>query len=461
LPALCGFSVRISSVVWPVLLATALFGAAMAGLLAQPVDETLAQGPDTADVVVQFSSGDVTVKDISFSEPISGLAALKLTGLEVITEEFGFGIAVCSIEGVGCPASDCFCDPTNFWNYQYWDGSAWQDHQSGATTSVISDTAVEGWAWGPFVTSPSPAPVALAANAALDWLRTQQSPVNGGYGPTGEAKFSGSGIDVLIGVNANSLNGKSWRRYPGSPSLFSYVFGNSPGYAKIGPAEFGKLAVGLAAADDACWPVTINDPAYNAATGAFSVDPGRQAWTILGMRALERPVPVTATEYLKGLAKPGGGWAWFESPIPTQEPEVDGTALVIQALVAAGEPLTSPAIVDGLNFLAASRNESDGGFPNTAGGLINANSTAYAIQAIIAAEQDPLTGTWGVGGSNPVDYLIGLKKEDGSIAYRTGLEGDLLATRQAVPALLRSPLPTRRQSLPACPASYFPVVMKN
>ena len=54
-----------------------------------------------------------------------------MTGLDEVTASFSWGSAVCSIEGVGCPATDCFCDPNKFWSYNYWDGSAWQGVYGG------------------------------------------------------------------------------------------------------------------------------------------------------------------------------------------------------------------------------------------------------------------------------------------------------------------------------------------
>ena len=101
---------------------------AVTALLAWPTDKIQADGSDAAHMVIQFEPGDVIVRPVLFTAPISGLKALELTGLEVITNDFGFGVAVCSIEGVGCPAESCFsCDPLGrSWANTQWDGAQWQ-----------------------------------------------------------------------------------------------------------------------------------------------------------------------------------------------------------------------------------------------------------------------------------------------------------------------------------------------
>ena len=85
----------------------------------------------------------------TFTEPISGLAALEQSGLDITVADTSFGPAVCAIEGVGCPADNCFCDANRYWAYSYADGADWQSYPVGASQSVISTTgAIEGWFWG-------------------------------------------------------------------------------------------------------------------------------------------------------------------------------------------------------------------------------------------------------------------------------------------------------------------------
>src|SRR5215212_8847672 len=92
-------------------------------------------GPlNTADVVVQFGDGLVVTRRITFTGTISGLEALRRTGLTLV-EKNG---AVCRIADTGCAAGqDCFCScplsgPCLYWSYNRWNGSAWVSSSQGA-----------------------------------------------------------------------------------------------------------------------------------------------------------------------------------------------------------------------------------------------------------------------------------------------------------------------------------------
>ena len=82
------------AVAWGTALVTALLG----GLLLLPATDTQADGPDTAHIVIQFDEHTTIVRPISFTAPISGLAALQMTGLTQVISTTSFGSAVCSIE---------------------------------------------------------------------------------------------------------------------------------------------------------------------------------------------------------------------------------------------------------------------------------------------------------------------------------------------------------------------------
>jgi hypothetical protein len=92
----------------------------------------MAQAPNQATVIVQFDDQARVVRSIEFTAPISGLTALQWSGLHVVYSGTRFGPAVCSIEGVGCPATDCFCNAGKYWGYNYWDGDSRQGYAVGA-----------------------------------------------------------------------------------------------------------------------------------------------------------------------------------------------------------------------------------------------------------------------------------------------------------------------------------------
>ncbi len=410
----------------------------------------------TAHVAVQFAPGDQMVREITFTTPISGLLALQNSGLQVVTQDYGGGfIAVCSIEGVGCPASNCFCD-TRFWSYEYWDGSAWQGYPVGASQSTVSDGGVEGWRWTEYgVGSLPPAPHLVAAQAALDWLAGQQSASTGGFG--GDS----ASVEGLLAFSANHLPADELRRDPAALSLMGYWLGKGAPYAQKGVSEAGKLATGLAASQG-CWPYGTQTPEdyYNPADGQYTADAGPQAWAMLGTAALGETVPLTATQQLASQQQADGGWEWTPGGWGGGT-DTNTTALAIQALVAAGASPTATQVISGLNYLHAAQN-SDGGFPydpdSPWGTASDANSTAYVIQALRAAGIDP--ATWQMGSADPFSYLLAMQLPEGSFEWQAGYGANLVATAQAVPALLGRAYPFSASSLAGCPVSFLPLITK-
>jgi hypothetical protein len=322
------------------------------------------------NVIVQFSDSDLVARAITFTAPISGLRALELSGLEVVTATTSFGPVVCSIGDVGCPADNCFCGGSVFWGYKSWDGDAWQDYMVGAGDSVLGDGAVEGWRWGEWGSAMWPARPVTAAQQALNWLRPRQSLTDGGYGGD-----SGS-AEALLSIGANGYAASEWRRQPDAPSLASYWLGRAPAYSRAGAANAGKLAVGMIATE-MCLPRNTMQPSafYSETSGIYAIGAGPQSWAILGTEALSETVPANATRYLKRLAQPNGGWEWG----PGWDADTNATALALQALIATGEPLAPAVITQGLAYLKSAQN-ADGGFPhdpNSAWSTASdANSTA-------------------------------------------------------------------------------------
>jgi len=437
-------------------------GLALVFLLSAAVAAARPAGPNSPAsgvVIVQSGDHDLVARPITFTAPVSGLRALELSGLKVITASFGWGTAVCSIEGVGCPAQNCFCDSNTSWNNNYWDGNAWQIYQVGAEQSVVNDGAVEGWRWGGWGAAMWPARPVTAALQALDWLRPLQSPADGGYG--GE---SGS-AEALLSIGANGYPADAWRRQPGAPSLAGYWLGRAQSYSSAGAAEAAKLAVG-ALATDICWPRNAVRPSayYSETAGAYGFGAGRQAWAILGTAALSETVPAQATQVLKDLAEPNGGWKWQPSPaVMFPHADTNTTALALQALIAAGEPRTSTVVTQGLAYLKSAQN-ADGGFPwdplDPSKSASDAHSTSYVLQALLAAGQDPASVDWSRGQNNPISYLLSLQLPDGSFERFKGWGADQLATWQAVVALLGRTFPLRVAQPRWCSASYLPIVSR-
>lgn len=430
------------------LLLTALFGSTRvwpAALAAESVTESVAESvTESASVIVQFNDAAQAVRFITFTGVISGFTALERSGLDVVSISTDFGPAICSIEGVGCPAEDCFCDSQRFWNYSYWDGAQWQSYPVGAGSSVISATgAIEGWRWGEWGVSQIAPDAALAAGKALTWLQAQDAAVNGD-----SAGVSGAAETLLaLGSNHQSL-----------PSLVAFLQSNGVTATLTSPSAAGKLATALAAAE-ACYPLTAIAPQghYSPTLGAYSPQIGPNSWAMLGAAAFSVTVPSTAIDYIKDQALANGGWEWA----PGWGADSNTTALAIQALIAAGEPTNSTVITNALDFLHTVQRDSGGfAYDASAGNIADANSTAYAVQALVAAGEDPTGPAWTVNGKTPIGYLLAMQLTNGSLEWQPGNGSNLLATQQAIPALLGRAYPPAGHVLARCPALHLPLLLR-
>jgi hypothetical protein len=280
-------------------------------------------------------------------------------------------------------------------------------------------------------------------------------PISGTYGS------ASSNVETLLSIGANGLTADDWRATPDSVSLMGRMLKDGPGYTQQGAGQAGKFAVGLVAADG-CWPYGAVEPStfYSPTTGQYAEGAGLQSWAILGTLALSETVPAEALQYLRDLVQPSGGWEWS----PGWGTDTNSTSLAIQALITTGESPTSTLILNGLDFLKTAQN-TDGGFtydPNSVYGTdSDTNSTAYVLQAIRSAGQDPITGTWVISSTNPISYLLGMQLPDGSFEWQPGFGSNGLATQQAIPALLGRVFPFESDIANTCPAVFMPVINKN
>ena len=87
------------------------------------------------------------------------------------------------------------------------------------------------------------------------------------------------------------------------------------------------------------------------------------------------------------------------------------------------------------------RQNADGGFPLVPGGASNAQSTAWAVQGLLAAGRDPAKVR---RSRDPLAYLRSLTSPSGEVRYsRTSRQTPVWVTAQAVMALARKPLPLK------------------
>lgn len=150
-------------------------------------------------------------------------------------------------------------------------------------------------------------------------------------------------------------------------------------------------------------------------------------WGILALRQARAPGARAAITFLLRQQARGGGWAWYLHG----QPDSNDTAAAIEALRASG--VGGAPIRRGLAYLLRLRN-ADGGFELTPGRGSDAQSTAWAIQAFVAARKPLPKGA--------LAYLHSLRRPDGSYRYsRRFVTTPVWVTAQVLPALYRRAFP--------------------
>lgn len=178
---------------------------------------------------------------------------------------------------------------------------------------------------------------------------------------------------------------------------------------------------------------------YRSADGSFGELVNITSFAVLALRAAGRPAgdPLVraAAGWLTAQQATGGGFSYAGHG---GSPDVDDTAAAVQAIVAAGGG-RSAQLDRAVAFLLRARNR-DGGFPQQPGQESNAQSSAWAIQALVAAHRDPALAAG--RRRSPLAYLSGLIRHDGAVRYsRTVVQTPVWVTAQALTALARKPLP--------------------
>ena len=138
----------------------------------------------------------------------------------------------------------------------------------------------------------------------------------------------------------------------------------------------------------------------------------------------------TVRSYIKEKQNENGGWG-----------DVDSTAAAIMALIVAGEDPNSGCVTDALSFMKTTQTGS-GGFQSW--GTTNAASTAWAVMAIVATDEDPTSSEWKNSGNSPIDFLLSLQQANGCFNWTVDQTmSPEWMTSYVIPALLGKSYPVK------------------
>jgi energy-coupling factor transport system substrate-specific component len=162
--------------------------------------------------------------------------------------------------------------------------------------------------------------------------------------------------------------------------------------------------------------------------GSVSDQVNLTAFAILALRAAGAPAPSRTVVWLRRQQNADGGFSFATAGGAS---DVDDTGAALEALGADARAVA---------FIRTQQN-GDGGFPSQPGESSNAQSTAWAVQGLLAAGVDP-GSLHRRGARAPLAYLQSLVAPDGHVRYARGTDQTpVWVTAQALMALERKPLP--------------------
>jgi energy-coupling factor transport system substrate-specific component len=186
------------------------------------------------------------------------------------------------------------------------------------------------------------------------------------------------------------------------------------------------------------------------ANGSFDDTVNHTAFGILALRSAGVPAPAATVSWLLRQQDGDGGYGFAGAGSSSDS---DDTGAVLEAL--AGVPAGARARARAVGYLR-SHQDRDGGFAAQDGAGSNAQSTAWAVQGLLAAGLDP-AGLHRHGSPSPLQFLRSLIGPSGAVAYAHGqLETPVWVTGEALMALQQKPLPLSPLPPPAAPRRRSP-----
>ena len=273
---------------------------------------------------------------------------------------------------------------------------------------------------------------AHAAVSPLSYLLSAQNG-DGGYGPApGQSSGELYSGWVALGLAAEGLNPQAVSR--GGHSLAGYIEAGGGGGSDPGSLERTILALrasGLTATNE----VSRLERDIGR-EGAVSDQTNLTAFAVLALRSGGVAPPANTVGWLTRQQDQDGG---FNYATAGGSSDVDDTGAALEVLGGRGGRTTARAV----RFIELHQNR-DGGFASQPGSDSNAQSTAWAVQGLLAARAG------GTHVARALAYLSSLVAPDGHVRYSRSVDQTpVWVTAEALMALARKPLPVAPVARPA------------
>ena len=173
---------------------------------------------------------------------------------------------------------------------------------------------------------------------------------------------------------------------------------------------------------------------------------------VRGARAARRPASHRRGATLAWLVRQQDADGGFNFATRGGQSDVDDTGAALEALAGVPGSAAAHARARAIQYIRRQQDR-DGGFPGEPGAGSNAQSTAFAVQGLLAAGADPNALHRG-GGPSPLDYLRSLIAADGHVRYSRGSDQTpAWVTGEALMALEGKALPVAAPARRTAPDS--------
>jgi prenyltransferase beta subunit len=273
--------------------------------------------------------------------------------------------------------------------------------------------AILAFAWAASVCASTP------LEAGVSYLRSHQQ-ADGGFAEPGRSSTAGLTAWAVLALEASGIDASASER-----SARDYLVAAPTSSA----TDLELRLIALAALGDDVTALADEIDDLRKPDGRIGAQVNSTIWGVIALAQADRKPGSASVSFLLHQQRKSGGWAWSTRAAP----DCGDTAAAVQALRAAGLSKRSQALVRAVRYLKRCQNP-DGGFGTAPGNDSDAQSTAWAIQGLLATGVAP--------GKSAFRYLARLQQPNGSYRYNTRYEATpVWVTAQVVCALARKPFP--------------------
>lgn len=304
----------------------------------------------------------------------------------------------------------------------------------------------------PGLRGPAPARAAGSAGSVIAYLQRAENP-DGGFGAVpgqpSAGLYSGWAALGLAAAGHDPLDVSRTGR-----SVIAYTRAGTTGALDTGSLERTILVVraaGLPATSFAGHDLVAELEQRLRGNGSLGGTVNLTAFGLLALRSAGVAPSAPMAAWLASQQDRDGGYG-FAGAGPGASSDIDDTGAVLEALGGVPGGGVARARARAVRYLRG-RQDGDGGFPSQPGMGSNAQSTAWAVQGLLAAGVDPFT-LHRAGAPSPISYLQSLIGSDGAVAYARGQsQTPVWVTGEALMALEEKPLPLAPLTLPISAAA--------